>query len=79
MVFWHFYIEYGKTQENLKKDWDALKKACRPYKNILDIHIDTEMIDELEHVTVTFFWGENHLDQKFFVVLIYQDNCWKGI
>ncbi|OXU17684.1 hypothetical protein TSAR_008718 [Trichomalopsis sarcophagae] len=69
--------ESEKSNEHMKKQWDAVKKACRMYKNVLDIHIDTEMIDHIEHVTVTFFWSENPTDHKYFIVLTYQDNCWK--
>jgi hypothetical protein len=49
------------------------------YKNILDIHIDSKIIEEIEQVTVTFFWNENPTDKKFFVVFTHQDNCWKGM
>ena len=73
-----FFIEIEKSKEHLKKQWDALKKACRVYKNVLDVHIDCKMIDHFENVTVTFFWTENPTDKKFYVVLINQSNTWKG-
>lgn len=62
----------------MKKQWEALKRACRVYKDLLDIHIDIDTVDHVEHVIITFFWSENPTDKKFFVVLTCQDNCWKG-
>ena len=72
------FIEIDKSRELMKKQWDAVKKACKVYKDTLDIRIDVETIDHIEHVTVTFFWAENPTDKKFFVVLMNQDECWKG-
>ena len=73
-----FFVEVEESRENLKKDWNALKKSFSPYKNILDMHIDCKMIDNFENVTVTFFWRENPTDIKFYVVLLNQGNTWKG-
>lgn len=63
----------------MKKQWEALKKACKTYKDILDIRIDTEMINEVENVSVTFFWSENPTDKNFSLLLEYQDDVCKGI
>ncbi|XP_014209017.1 uncharacterized protein LOC106639770 [Copidosoma floridanum] len=69
--------EIDNSRDHLKKQWEAIKKACSKYKNVLDIHIDTEMVDHIEHVTVTYFWSENPTDHKFFVILQYENDCWK--
>ncbi|XP_011504627.1 PREDICTED: uncharacterized protein LOC105367565 [Ceratosolen solmsi marchali] len=69
--------EYNKTIEYMKKQWDAVKKACFMYKNILDIHIDVSTIGDSEQITVTFFWTENPTDKKFFVVFTHRDDCWR--
>ncbi|XP_058794504.1 uncharacterized protein LOC131666122 [Phymastichus coffea] len=69
--------ESEKSREHMKRQWDAVKKACRVFKNILDIHIDLEIIDHVENVTVTFFWAENPTDKKFYVILTHQNDCWK--
>lgn len=62
----------------MKKQWQALKLSYKPYKDALDIRIDTEIKDEVEHATVTFFWSENPTDKNFSVVLTYQDDSCKG-
>ncbi|KAL7305819.1 hypothetical protein TKK_0002064 [Trichogramma kaykai] len=69
--------EDQKSKDKLKKQWGALKKSYKWYKDILDVHIDSKMIDSVEHVTVTFFWSENPTNHNYFVELINRDNCWK--
>lgn len=71
-------VDSEKSKEDMKRQWDAVKKACRVYKNIVDLHIDVETVDHIENVTVTLFWTENPTEKKFFVILTRHDNCWKG-
>ena len=61
----------------MKKEWNTIKHAIKPYKNLLDLRIDTNMQNP-EEVTVYFFLNENATDTEYYIILKYQDSCWKG-
>lgn len=73
-----FNTEFEKTKLYMKKQWEALKAACKVYKDTLDIRIDLDIIDQVEHITIIFFWSENPTDQTYSALLIHQDDHYRG-
>nr|XP_012146646.1 PREDICTED: uncharacterized protein LOC100878196 isoform X2 [Megachile rotundata] len=69
--------ESEKRKEEKILAWNNLKRACKPYKEYLNLRIRLNDNKTPERIEISFFINDAALEDKYYVYLIHSDNQWK--